>query len=255
MVKDLPPLDWMIELDKIYERLYDNEYFHPIVATIGTEIVGTGIAIVNGTAAWLGTIIVKEAHRQKGIGRAITEYLIAYSKERGKKSILLTASAMGLPVYKALGFEQDVNYLFFRNDAPIALGSVSPNIVPLAPSDHERIFALDRSISGEERRAVLADAMNTGVIYRDGGIRGYYLPEFGRGLVAAETEDAGVELLRYKLLHDPAPICLPETNIAGISFLRSLWYIHYLQNPRMFLEKNVEWKSACIYSRGCGYMG
>jgi len=255
MMRDLPPPEWTIELDKIYARHFDEDYAHPIVATIGTEIVGTGMAIVNGNAVWLGTIIVRDTYRKRGIGRTITEYLIRYAQERGGETVLLMASEMGLPIYTVLGFEHEIDFLFFKAVVPVVPGSISPRITPITPEDHARIVLLDRDITGEDRRGVLLNGAAGGVVYRDAGVEGYYLPEFGRGTIIAETEKAGIELLRYRLSRDLAPVCLPETNKAGIEFLRALGLVHYSRIPRMVLHKKVIWTPEKIFSRGSGYMG
>lgn len=80
LIRNLPPSDWKIDLEKVYDQHYDQDYFYPIVTIMDSEIVGTGIAVTNDNATWLGTIIVKENFRNNGIGTAITNHLINYSK-------------------------------------------------------------------------------------------------------------------------------------------------------------------------------
>lgn len=43
--------------------------------------------------------------RQKGIGRRVTEHLIAETQKANKKFCVLNASAMGEPIYRKLGFQ------------------------------------------------------------------------------------------------------------------------------------------------------
>jgi GNAT superfamily N-acetyltransferase len=255
LIRDLPPPDWRIDPEKVFGQHYDQDYFHPVIAIIGSEIAGTGIAVVNDNAAWLGIIIVKENYRNKGLGTAITNHLIGYAKSRGIDSIILVASESGFPVYRKIGFEPDLNYLYFRRDTHTRIESVIENIAEISRKDHNWIFELDYNISGEKRENLLTNSLQGGFQYFHGIHKGYYLPDFGTGLIIADSEISGLELLKFRLSRDPSPICVPETNEAAISYLQSIGYYQFLKTPRMFLNKNIKWLSENVYSRGCGYLG
>jgi len=81
------------------------------------------------------------------------------------------------------------------------------------------------------------------------------LPDFGKGLIIAESEEAGLELIKFRLSGDTSPICVPETNQIAIDYLNSIGYYQYSSTPRMFLNGNVIWNSKQLFSRGCGYLG
>jgi hypothetical protein len=51
LIRDLPPPDWKIDLEKVYSQHFDQDYFYPSVATVDSEIIGTGIAVVNDNSA------------------------------------------------------------------------------------------------------------------------------------------------------------------------------------------------------------
>ena len=255
LIRDFPPADWRIDLEKVYGRHYYQDYFYPIITIIDSEIAGTGIAVINDNATWLGTIIVKENYRNIGLGTAITNHLINYSKLKGKDTILLAASKSGLPVYKKLGFAADLDYLFFKTDTPIESIPDDRYISKINKNDFPEIFKLDLAISGEGREKLLTRSLKTGYKYKNRSLRGYYLPDFGTGLIIADSEISGLELLKFRLSLDPSPICLPGTNEAATGYLISIGYYQYLKTPRMFLNKNVLWQSDKVYSRGCGYLG
>jgi GNAT superfamily N-acetyltransferase len=255
LIRHLPPIDWNIDLEKVYDYHYEEDYFYPIVAIIDTEIIGTGIAIINDNSTWLGTIIVKEDHRNKGIGKMITNRLIEYSKSKGNDTIILSATNLGLPVYTRIGFLHDLDYQFFKTDNRKKFDSISKNISEINIKDFDRIFELDLAISGERRKNLLINSLKTGFKYMDKDIKGYYLPNFGTGLIIADSEIPGLELLKFRLSRDTSAICIPETNNTAIGFLNSLGYYQFLKTPRMFLNKNVKWDSKNVYSRGCGYLG
>jgi GNAT superfamily N-acetyltransferase len=255
LIRDLPPPDWRIDLEKVYAQHYDQDYFYPIVTIMDSEIIGTGIAVVNDNATWLGTIIVKENFRNNGIGKAITNHLINYSKSKGIDTIILAASESGLPVYRKIGFEPDIDYLFFKTDTLIKIDSASKNISEITKEDHLGILELDFALSGERREKLLTHSLKTGFKYKDKILKGYYLPDFGTGLIIADSEISGLELLRFRLSGNTSPICVPETNETAIGYLKSIGYYQYFKTPRMFLNKNVKWHPENIYSRGCGYLG
>lgn len=255
LLYEIQPPGWNNDLEKVYNLHYERDYFYPVVALINTEIVGTGVASVNETATWLGNIIVRENYRNKGIGSAITEHLINYSKTKGNSTIILTASELGLPVYKKIGFEHDTNYLFFKSDNEIKIDSVSQSISPIVKSDYDKILELDYSVSGERRVQLLTSTLETGFKYKEERIEGFYLPGFGNGLILANKEIAGLELLKYRFSRDPSSICVPEANKATIDLFLSLGLYQYFKAPRLFLNKNVNWDPQKVYSRGCGYLG
>jgi GNAT superfamily N-acetyltransferase len=254
-IRDLPPRDWNLDIEQVYNRHFGQDYFYPVVAVIKSEIVGTGIAIVHENAAWLGTIIVRDEHRNKGIGNAITRHLIEYSNAQGVETVILAASDMGLPIYSKIGFLADVTYLHFKTDNPPAIDSTSNYISEISQKDHKAILDLDLSVSGEKRKKVLVPALRKGFKYKDDSIKGFYLPDFGVGLIIAETEAAGTELLKFRLSRNSSAICIPETNRIAIDFIASHGFYQFSRNIRMFLNKNVNWKSNGIYARGCGYLG
>jgi GNAT superfamily N-acetyltransferase len=255
LIRDLPPQNWSIDLEKVYNQHYDQDYFYPVISIIDSEIVGTGIAVVNDNSTWLGIIIVKENYRNKGIGKAITNHLINYSKSKGIDTIILAASDLGLPVYRKIGFEHDIDYLFLKTDNPVKTDIVNKNISEITQNEYKRIFEIDFAITGERREKLLAPSLKTGFKYKDKILRGYYLPDFGTGLIIADSENPGLELLKFKISLDTSSICVPETNIAAINYLKTINYYQYFKTPRMYLNKNLKWDSKNVYSRGCGYLG
>jgi GNAT superfamily N-acetyltransferase len=255
LIRNLTPPEWNIDLGKVYNQHFYQDYFYPAVAILDFEIVGTGIAVVNDNSTWLGTIIVKENYRNKGIGKAITNHLIDHSIAKDIDKIILAASDLGLPVYRKIGFEHDINYLFFKTENPIKKGTVSKCISEINEDEYDRIFELDYAITGEKRKKLITLSLKTGIKFKDKFIKGYYLPDFGSGLIIADSEIAGLELLQYRLSRDTSPICVPETNITAIGYLKSINYFQYFKTPRMYLNKNVKWDPGKVYSRGCGYLG
>jgi GNAT superfamily N-acetyltransferase len=255
LIRDFPPPDWNLDLEKEYSKHYDQNYFYPVVATSESTFVGTGIAVINDNVSWIGTIIVLEEYRNKGIGTLITYHLIDYSKSKGAETILLCATDLGLPVYQKLGFNHDINYLSFKSNTICKLHPEPGSITHITKKDYQHIFDLDYTITGEKRKELLTSTLITGFKYKDDTIKGFYLPDFGNGLIIACSENAGLELLKFKLKQKPSTVCVPETNKQAIEFLTSMGCSQYLKIPRMYLNKNIIWDSKNVYSRGCGHLG
>jgi GNAT superfamily N-acetyltransferase len=213
LIRDFPPPDWNLDLEKEYLKHYGRDYFYPVAAISGSTIVGTGIAVVNNNVTWLGTIIVREDYRNQGIGKGLTAHLIKYSISKGIKACNLCATELGLPVYQKLGFRHDMNYLSFKSETDIKIVPGSGNISEIRKEDYSRILELDFTISGERRGKLLTATLNTGFKYQDSIIKGYYLPDFGRGLIIADSETAGLELLKFRLSRNPTGVCLPRQTV------------------------------------------
>ena len=54
--------------------------------------------------AWMHNIFIEPEHRRRGIGRLLTQTMIAWCREQGFRSVYLHASDQGRPLYTALGF-------------------------------------------------------------------------------------------------------------------------------------------------------
>jgi len=264
LIRDFAPPDWNVDLEKMYGQHYDQPYFYPTVTMLGGEIAGTGIAMVHSNCAWIGTIIVKEEYRNRGIGNRITHHLMDHVTHKGIDAILLSASNAGLPIYQKIGFVTDSKYVFLKpgEARPVDAASISPfgsgeyrRISPITGKDHLAILELDWLVSGEDRSGLLLHVLSTGFKYADDGIRGYYLPDFGKGLVIANTEEAGLELLRHKIVRERSSVWVPEANTAAIGLLDSMDYRATLTATRMFLHKNVYWDPKKVYARGSGALG
>jgi predicted N-acetyltransferase YhbS len=86
-----------------------------LVAEHEGRIVGTGAAVGFGPTGWIGGVTVAAEARGARLGQALTEAAIATLGAR--ETVLLLASAAGLPTYERLGFEPDGRYRVFAPPA------------------------------------------------------------------------------------------------------------------------------------------
>lgn len=255
LIKDFPPAEWQLDLSKVYQFHSGESYFYAVVAIIDNVIAGTGMSILTGNTAWLGTIIVKENYRKRGIGTAVTKNLINWSASHGSNKIILVASDLGMPVYKKLGFRTGMYYLAYEG-GKIQDTASDHKIKRTVKSDLNEILVLDRKASGENRSRIIEKSYIPGFRYTDNGnITGYYLPDFGRGLIIANNETAGMALLRFRYSENKEKIIIPEPNLPAKIFLEANGFTIKAKYPRMYLGYDAAWRPDMVYLRGSGYLG
>jgi len=257
LLENFAPPDWNSNLAQFFSFHYKYNYFYPVVSEIDSKIVGCGCTIKNKTAGWLGNIVVLPEYRCKGIGEKITRHLMNFLDKHSCSIQLLVATKMGEPLYSKLGFKTCSNYFFYKTEK-VNQFEISKNIRPIKTKDYKEVKELDRKVSGEERFKFIERFLNTGFVYTYGTsihAEGFYLPDFGNGLVISRNNQAGLELLQLKLSHSHKKVVIPEANTTARNFLKENSYQEYSVCPRMALSKDVEWEPELIFSRASGYCG
>lgn len=240
----IPAFQWYLTLDFCYltKVILDN------------EVVGTGVALVHENSVWLANIIVSKNHRNKGIGAAITEHLLAYAKAL-RPNVYLIATKLGRPVYTHYGFKEDQGYVFFKPHK-ISL-PVSENIIPYEAKYKQAILDLDTEVTGEYRQQMLLKRLPEAMIYvSNNQFQGFCIPGLGEGLTLATTPEAGLALLTMRLQEEKGA-CLPIANQVAIDFLLAqgfeindnVWAV------KMYLNREPVWKPTMQYGRVGGNLG
>lgn len=251
------PPEWNSDLVEFFSFHSGHDYFYPAAAESDGRIIGCGCVIQNDTAGWLGNIIVIPEYRRLGIGEAITKHLMNYLTENNCRHQILIATQMGEPVYFKLGFKFASNYLFFKKEKHIEI-EVSQDIKPLEQRHILSIKKLDESVTGERRSSFIERFYRNAFVHfspDNNSIDGYYLSELGNGFIAAETEQVGIELLKFKIASGSEKIIIPDANLTAGNFLIENGFAQYLSCPRMVLSNELNWKPRLIFSRGSGYSG
>ena len=200
--------------------------------------LGHGIALESqgrllGTALWwaygerhasFGMIIVAAEMQGRGLGRALTEALLAAA---GDRSIILNSTVEGERLYAAQGF---VPYgRIFQHQAVLANAGLTPAPAGLRPfrhADADQVLGLDSDASGTDRSVLLKSLIKLGelwVVDRGQGIEGYAcLREFGRGLVigpvvTSSDEDARALIATLAAGHGGRFVRVDVTQQSGLS--------------------------------------
>ena len=80
------------------------------VGYLDGDPVGTSIAISSAGTGGVVNVLTLEEARGRGVGTALTWAAAQAGVARGHDSVVLQATPMGLPIYRAMGFETVVEY-------------------------------------------------------------------------------------------------------------------------------------------------
>jgi GNAT superfamily N-acetyltransferase len=203
----------------------------PIVL-VGDVAVAAGVAL--GTCGWIGGVGVAPAARRQGLGRLVTEAVIAELRGAGCETMLLLASNLGYGVYERIGFEPEGDYVVGQRPGE------PPAAPPLGPDQLERAVELDRWANGTDRALLLSHAQ-AGIV-RDGAF-GLVTPWRDRPVIAREPAQ-GVEILDTLR---PARVTVPAANEPAVTWLGRNGYTVDMRTPRMRLGPPVPWRPEAIF--------
>lgn len=254
-IKKLQPDDWsdIIPYIKYY---IDSDFCYTLKAILDERIVGIGVSVMYPGSSWLAHIIVANDFRNKGIGFQIVDRLIHHPEQDPAYRILLTATTYGEPVYRKHGFRPVTDYIFFNREKIQKAHPVSKHIVPFHEQYRSDLYDMDNRITGEDRRKLLSPQLYKSLLYTtEHHVLGFYLPDFGEGLIMADSNEAGLELMKLKYGSVDKAV-LPVDNTVGINFLKENGFVETpAKGLRMILGEDFFWQPENIYSRIGGNFG
>ena len=237
LIAELQPKGWPDMLPAISYYVQSPNSF-PVKLIYQNKIIGIGTTIINNNTAWLAHIIIHPDFRNEGFGRIITQKLVKSLFEKNISTIYLIATELGLPVYKKTGFLVETEYLFFKDFKSDKSICVSNNIVPFIDEYKSQILALDYNASGENRIQLIEPN----------------LPTLGEGMIVANSNIAGIELMKLRMTTKDN-IAFPIENKEAADFLHQNNYKEYKTAKRMRLGIKRAWQPQNIYNRIGGNLG
>lgn len=255
-LNNLPPIDWKFDYENFLNDFVTEDYFHAFVMIHENKIIGTGNVFLKEKIGWLANIIIAENLRGKGLGFKMTKFLVDFLNKKGCETQLLIATELGEPVYKKIGFKKISDYQCFDTETENQYNYTN-SIRKLEKSDLENLYKLDKEANGENRKHLIDKYYPTGLGYfnNDNELLGFYLPDFGRGLVLSRDKQAGIELLKLKHSKKGKRTLLPIENKDGVDFLEKSGLKKGYKCSKMILGKKNIWTPKYIYSYGSGYCG
>lgn len=228
----------------------------PVKIVENGQPVAVGTSIFHKDTVWFACIITHGEHRNKGLGSAITRHLIESVDRNRYPTIYLDATEFGYPVYLKQGFEVEGQYAHLRREDTASERSHSTHIQPFTEHFREDAYALDRMVSGEDRRGVMAEFLAGAFVYigSNGVLQGVFLPTWSDGPIIAATDEAGFALMDFRSLTRPVAI-LPMGNTSGLKHLQEIGYNMYRTSRRMILGPRRVWRPEGLYNRISGALG
>ncbi|HLP04081.1 MAG TPA: GNAT family N-acetyltransferase [Paludibacter sp.] len=253
-IRGLQPKDWG-DIVPDFEFYIKSTFCTPIKVVVENKIAGIGAFIVFGNTSWLAHIIVHISWRNKGIGSGIVNYFLKKAGDDSIETCSLIATDLGKPVYVKAGFRVVTEYVFLQQAGQWAGRPVSKNVVPFEEKYRAGIYELDKTVSGETRESLLNGYLENSFLYVDNGkVEGYYLPGLKEGLIFADTNKAGLELMNFKYLGTGRAV-LPAENTCGIEFLMQNGFLEASRGTRMVFGKDLDWNPTKVYGRIGGNLG
>lgn len=253
-IRRLQPPGWS-DIARFFELYVRQECCNPIMVLDGSDVIGLGNATANGETGWIAHIIVAEGYRGMGLGSLLTGHLVDRLLAGGCRSILLIATEAGRKMYEKLGFETVGEYLCFE-EVMVMQDMQNTCIRRYRSEDYERIMAMDRDVSGEDRRGILTPFMSGTVVFDSGsGVDGFYISSLDEGMIVAANNKAGLALLEHKHNRRKRKTAIPSENKAAARYLSSMGCGIVSRIPRMSLGERVTWKPELIFSRAGGFYG
>ncbi|MFC0182659.1 Acetyltransferase (GNAT) domain-containing protein [Pseudarcicella hirudinis] len=252
-LRELQPDDWN-DITPSIEFYTKSSFCFPKKVVIDNKIAGIGTTIIHKNTAWLAHVIVHKDFRKRGIGLLITKTLVE-SLPANIETVYLIATELGAPVYEKAGFITESEYLFFKD---VHLGEnhqFSDRIIPFKYEFRNGIIQTDQLVSNEERTKFLDMYLENGFVYvQENHVRGFYLPDFGEGLIISTDPESGSALLKFHLKSN-SKVSFPSENIAATAFLNDLGFKEFKRAKRMRLgiERSVKFDS--IFNRISGSLG
>lgn len=254
VLADLQPSDWG-SIVPPFEFYTKAKFCFPIKVTLGSKVVGIGATIIHKNTAWLAHIIVHPDQRNKGIGKLITQTLVDFSCSKQCDTINLIATDLGAPIYEKVGFVTETEYIFFKDINVHSGWTISKNIKQINENYYEQIANLDRQVSLEDRMFHLSQYFQNGFVFvQNEEVQGYYLPDFGEGMILSNSNEAGTELMKLRL-QTKNNAAFPVDNITAIQFFHELNYQNFKKAKRMRFGKKRAWQKTNIYNRIGGHLG
>ncbi len=255
-LNSLPPSEWKFDYEALLKEFIDEDFFYAFILVQDNKVVGTGNIFSKGKIGWLGNIIVNKSYRGKGLGYQMTKFLIDFLENKGCETQLLIATELGESVYKKLGFRKLTEYQSFDSEFDNDY-NFPDSVRKLELSDLESVYKLDLETNSEDRTHLIDKFCNNGFgCFNDHNeLLGFYLPEFGRGLILSKDKQAGIELIKLKHSTKGKRTLLPIENQNGIKLLEKMGLKKGKKSSRMILGKENKWKPNNIYSYGSGYCG
>jgi GNAT superfamily N-acetyltransferase len=142
------------QVEADWRRLLDLEPGGCFVAELDGIPAGTVTTCRFGPVAWVAMMLVDQASRRLGIGRALMRHALEELDSAGARTIRLDATPLGRPLYESLEFVADASFARHVGVLPPADGPPKPG-ERLSAAMLDAVAALDLEVMGTDRARLL----------------------------------------------------------------------------------------------------
>ena len=253
--------DWGVRRDWLEFATSQPDCF-PVIAEADGTVVATGVGTANGAVGWIGTIFVEPAWRGRGLGRAITQWIIGSLDGAGCRTLVLVATSEGRQLYERMGFEVQTQYRILQAvglppvDAPDGVRSFRSGDLP-------GVIALDREGTGEDRTHAITRfaAPETARVLADGDAIDAFVirAPWGGGATVARTSDMALRIITTRRRaagpEGRVRVGLLDENAEGMARLTEVGFRLLWSAPRMVRGEPRDWHPEWIYGQFNHAMG
>lgn len=206
---------WLSETRASFETFLAHDPNGGFIGEISGQRIGMCVATGYDHYGFLGELIIRPEHRNRGLGAQLLKHAMSYLTAKGCKSQLLDGDLPAVPLYERLGFRTVCRSLRF-------LGRVEPasdnSIRPMTTNDFEAVAALDRAAFGDNRRVFLEQRLSRYpqfcfVLIQDERIKGYIMAWPGNGVVTIGPWVAAVDVDKPEALLSALATSVGDTKI------------------------------------------
>jgi predicted N-acetyltransferase YhbS len=213
------------------------------------RVIGVAGCVSFGRTGWLGSVAVDHDARGQGLGTAISETAVECLRQAGVKTVLLTATELGQPIYERLGFlDEDVAYGIWERDQACVVAR--EDAAAVRPGRIEDAIRQDADATGEDRRSYLAAWAHRSRAAAEREQAGYRLalPWGGGPIVASCAATARALLIDMIRTSSGSRLAFPEANSDGADLAMSLGFRLARRVRRMRLGPPVRFRPEMIYN-------
>lgn len=235
-----------------FENLIGFEPAGCFIARDGGRPVGIVTSTSYGTYAFVGTLIVKESQRNRGIGERLLMHAVMYLKGKGVRTIELDGVFEATPLYRRMGFvDKYLSLRFFRTPAGAPLITEPP-----VPAPSEEILDFDLHRTGIERQRIirryLDEYSNSAFVTRDRALSAYaFVRPRGGGtmaigpFVAVDDRAAGHLMTGMVMKYSEVGLSVgvPDSKRSMITLLLNLGFKYHTPSLRMYLGDRKDYES------------
>ena len=236
-----------------FEFFVRHPFCEALVAESGGEVAGVGFGTRNGAAGWLGLICVSPEYQGKGMGGALTSRVSELLQRRGCRTLVLTATEMGRPIYEKLDFSVETFYRGYAGPG-IKSSPLHPGLRRMTPEDLPAVCELDLRCTGEDRSHLLRATGGSGWMMagEGGSVSGYHAPApWGDGPVIASDAETGralVHLVRTLAgSGGTAKFWLTDESEEGREHMREIGFQEKRRLPRMVRGAQISWRPESLW--------